>query len=108
MRVVAGMALAAVCAGCAGSETQMRLLEKDNVLQIEPSQTKDFDYIVRMKNALDIGYDPDNPESRNSMALRAIQSQCPGARIVGEKTIDKGTYLGGRPVREYFVQMKCA
>jgi hypothetical protein len=85
----------------------MRLLEKDNVLQVEPSQTKEFDYVVRLKNAVDVGFDPDNPETRKETVLRAMRSQCPGARVLGERVIDKGTYLGGRPAREYFIQIKC-
>jgi hypothetical protein len=60
-----------------------------------------------MKNLIDIGYDPDNPETRKETALRAMQTQCPGARIVGEQIIEKGTYAIGRPAREYFVQIKC-
>ena len=72
------------------------------------SQTKSFDFMVRMKNVLDFGYDPDNPETRKETALRAMQSQCPGARIVGEQVVEKGTSAIGRPVREYFIQIKCA
>jgi len=83
------------------------MLENSNALQIEPSQNKDYDYVVRIKNLLDIGYDPDNPETRQDAALRAIQAQCPQARIVGEQIIEKGTYAIGRPAREYFIQIKC-
>jgi hypothetical protein len=83
------------------------MLEGSNSLQIEPSQSKDFDYVVRMKNLLDIGYDPDNPETRKDTAIRAMQAQCPGARIVGEQIIEKGTYAIGRAAREYFIQIKC-
>jgi hypothetical protein len=79
------MLAALTCAGCAGSDAQMRLLEKDNVLQVEPSQTKEFDYVVRLKNAVDVGFDPDNPETRKETVLGAMRSQCPGARILCER-----------------------
>jgi hypothetical protein len=82
-------------------------LENSNALQIEPSQTRDFDYVVRMKNLVDFGYDPDNPETRKATALHAIAAQCPDARIAGEQVIEKGTYAIGRPAREYFIQIKC-
>jgi len=59
-----------------------------------------------MKNLLDIGYNPDNPETRRETALHETQAQCPGAKIVGEH-IEKGTYAIGRPAREYFIQIKC-
>jgi hypothetical protein len=107
MRTLGIVALFVAVAGCAGTDTHLRMLENSNALQIEPSQVKDFDYVGRMKNLIDIGYDPDNPETRKETALRAMQAQCPGARIVGEQTIEKGTYAIGRPAREYFVQIKC-
>ena len=34
---------------CAGTDTHLRMLENSNALQIEASQIKDFDYVVRMK-----------------------------------------------------------
>jgi len=83
------------------------MLENSNALQIEPSQVPGADYVVRMKNLVDVGYDPDNPETRKSTALRAMKAQCPNAAIVGEQVIDKGTYAVGRPAREYFIQIKC-
>lgn len=107
MRILGIVALCATLAGCAGTDTQLRMLENQNALQIEPSQTKDFDYVVRMKNLIDFGYDPDNPETRKETSLRAIRAQCPDARIVGEQVIEKGTYAIGRPAREYFMQIKC-
>lgn len=79
----------------------MRLLEKENGVQVEPSQTKDSDYTVRMKNSLDLGYDADDPANRNATALRITATQCPRGRVVGETSIDKGAYVGGRPAREY-------
>lgn len=112
MRVAAARLLPAafaisLLAGCAGTDAHLRLLEHDNALQIEPSQSKDFDYLVKIKNLVDFGYDPDNAETRKDTALRAVAFQCPSARIVGEQTIEKGSYALGRPAREYFVQIKC-
>jgi hypothetical protein len=83
------------------------MLENSNALQIEPSQSKDFDYVVRMKNLVDLGYDPDNPETRKETSLRAMAAQCPAGRIVGEQVVEKGTYGIGTPAREYFIQIKC-
>lgn len=105
-----GFYVVAICAllgGCAGSDTHLRMLENSNALQVEPSQAPGYDYVVRMKNVVDVGYDPDNPETRKSTALHAIQVQCPKASIVGEQVIDKGTYAIGRSAREYFIQIKC-
>lgn len=107
IKAVVSLLVAAVLAGCAGTDSHLRILEQGNALQIEPAQSKDFDYVVRIKNLLDIGYDPDNPETRRDTALRAMATQCPAARIVGEQVVEKGEYLAGRPAREYFMQIRC-
>lgn len=106
-RSVTALGAVFLLAGCAGSDTHLRMLENQNAFQIEPSQSKDYDFVIKMKNLLDIGYDPDNPETRKETALRAMRSQCPEATIVGEQIIDKGTYAIGRPAREYFIQIRC-
>lgn len=107
MKAIGLLVACTFLAGCAGTDTQLRMLENSNALQIEPSQTKDFDYVVRIKNLVDIGYDPDDPATRKDVTLRAIRAQCPSARIVDEKVIEKGTYAIGRPAREYFESIKC-
>ena len=95
-------------ASCAGTDTHLRMMEQQGAYQIEPSQNKAaYDYVVRIKNLVDLGYDPDNPETRNAAALKGLATQCPSARIVGEEVIEKGTYAIGRPAREYFIQVKC-
>lgn len=93
--------------GCAGTDSHLRLLERENALRIEPAQNRHFDYIVRMSNVVDIGYDPDNKTTRDETALRAMKTQCPNGKIVGEDIIEKGAYAIGRAAREYLVQIKC-
>jgi hypothetical protein len=56
-RILGIVALCVALGGCAGTDTHLRMLENSNVLQVEPSQSKDFDYVVRMKNLVDIGYE---------------------------------------------------
>src|ERR1700742_3682071 len=107
MKNIFALSAALLLADCAGTDPQLRMLENSNALQIEPSQTKDYDYVVRVKNVVDVGYNPDNPDTRNETALHAIQAQCPSANIVGEQVIEKGTYAIGRAAREYFIQIKC-
>jgi hypothetical protein len=108
MQMTKAIWLAALLAGCAGTDTQLRMLERDNALRIEPVSGKPYDYIVRLSNLVDVGYNPDNKETRDDTAMRAIKAQCPKGRIVGEEVIEKGTYVMGRPAREYLVQIKCA
>jgi hypothetical protein len=93
--------------GCAGTDTQLRLLERENALRIEPISGKPYDYTVRLSNVIDFGYDPDNKETRDDTAMRAIRAQCPAGVIVGEDIIEKGTYAIGRQAREYLIQIKC-
>lgn len=102
------LAIALAVAGCAGTDTQLRMLEKEGAYQIEPSQNKAaYDYVVRITNLVDVGYNPDNPETRNGAALRGLRTQCPSGRIVGEDVVEKGAYANGRPAREYFIHVKC-
>ena len=49
MRILGIAALCFALRGCAGTDTHLRMLENSNALQIEASQIKDFDYVVRMK-----------------------------------------------------------
>ena len=49
MRILGIAALCFALGGCAGTDTHLRMLENSNALQIEASQIKDFDYVVRMK-----------------------------------------------------------
>src|SRR5690606_35314098 len=96
-----------VVVGCAGTDTHLRLLERDNALRIEPVTGQPYDYIVRLTNLVDVGYDPDNPDTRNATALRAMKAQCPAGAIGGEQIIEKGTYAIGRSAREYLIHIKC-
>lgn len=90
-------------AGCAGTDAQLRSLEKDGGLRIEPVAGRAYDYVVRVGAFIDIGYDPRNKATRDDVALREIRAQCPAARIVGEDTIAKP---GGGT--EWLIQVKCA
>lgn len=90
--------------GCAGSDAHLRLLESENAVSVEPSQSRDFDYLVKIRGALDFGYNPSNPETRKETALRAVAAQCPTARIVGEQAIQKGRDGANH---DYFIQIRC-
>lgn len=100
--------LAPIFQGCAGSQSHLRLLEKDNALNIAPTQGVGYDYVVSIRNVKDFGFDPDNKATRDRTVLQAMQSQCPGARIVGETVTSTGEYALGNPSRTYAIQVKCA
>ncbi|MCP1550721.1 MULTISPECIES: hypothetical protein [Methylorubrum] len=104
---VAAIVCAAALAGCAGTQSQMRLLENQNALRIEPTSGPGYDYTVVVKNVKDVGYNPDNKADRDDIALRAIAAQCPNAAITKEEAIETGTYLLGNPSRDYFMRIRC-
>jgi hypothetical protein len=104
---VAAVLCAAALAGCAGTQSQMRLLENQNALRVEPTSGPGYDYTVVVKNVKDIGYNPDNKADRESIALRAIGTQCPSAVIAKEEVIETGAYLLGNPSRDYFMRIRC-
>lgn len=85
----------------------MRNMESNNNISVAPSGNHDFDYIVTVKNVLDIGYDPSVKAVRDEAALKMVRSQCQTARVVGETSMQTGTWMGGRPAISYFVQVDC-
>jgi hypothetical protein len=107
---VKGWAAAIVAAGlsgCAGTDTQIRMLEQSNAVRVEPATTPDANYIVSVRNLIDIGYDLDDKATRDDLALRMLRTQCPGGQIAGETAIDTGTYGLGRASRTYAIKVRC-
>ncbi|WP_050400333.1 hypothetical protein [Bradyrhizobium embrapense] len=104
----AWLALALALAGCAGSSSADRVLQAYGNVRVDAaSPGLPYDYVVSINNVKDIGYDPDNPETRNSTALRFMSAQCPSARVVGETVMTTGSYPLGGAARTYAVQVKC-
>jgi hypothetical protein len=101
------LALVLGLSGCAGTEAGMPLLQKDNALNVLPSQQPGYDYLVSIRNVKDFGYDPDDKATRDRTALLALKDQCAAPQIVGETVINTGTYALGNPARTYAIQVKC-
>nr|WP_143840564.1 hypothetical protein [Bradyrhizobium cosmicum]QDP20644.1 hypothetical protein FNV92_00085 [Bradyrhizobium cosmicum]QDP20695.1 hypothetical protein FNV92_00360 [Bradyrhizobium cosmicum] len=78
-------------------------------LRVDPAPPgAPYDYVARIKNVVDLGYNPENKDVRDGMALRLLSKQCANPKVVGESQITTGTYLGGtKPMIEYLVQVKC-
>ncbi len=109
-KFVKGWAAAIVAVGltgCAGTDAQIRMLEQDNAVRVEPATTADANYVVSVRNLVDIDYNLDDKPTREDLALRMLRTQCPDGRIAGETVIDTGTYLLGRPARTYAIRVKC-
>ncbi len=97
-----------ILSSCAGMPGYDRILEQNGALTVRPSNTPGSDYEVTLRNVVDFGYNPDNPESRREMALRAVSDGCRNARIVNEKSLKTGEYLGGRDAVLYYLYVKCS
>lgn len=100
--------VALTLAGCAGSQSHLRLLEKDNALSVTPVNAPTHDYVVSVRRVFDFGYDPDDKPTRDRVALQVLSTQCPGARIVGETVINTGEFALGAASRTYAIQVKCS
>lgn len=107
MKTVLISILMAALAGCAGSQVKLRMQEGSGELAVMPEVGKPYDYTVKIVNRGDIGYDPDNAETRRTTSLTLLKEQCPKAQVIGETVVNTGSYLTGRPARTYFVQVKC-
>lgn len=101
------IAFALALSGCAGTDSHLRLLEKDNAVRVEPASTPDATYVVSVRNVIDVGYDPDDKATRDDVALRMVRAQCPGGQVVGETMIATGEYLLGRQARTYAIKVRC-
>jgi len=107
MKRMIGVLIALALTSCAGTQTKLRMQEGSGELAVTPESGKPYDYTVKIVNRWDIGYDPDNPETRKKTALTLLRTQCPAASVVGEAVVNTGTYGIGTPARTYFVQVKC-
>jgi hypothetical protein len=92
---------------CSTSSLYHRTLEQSNALRVDPILSRDADYVVSLRNVKDIGYDPDDPYTRQEVALSVLREQCPNGAIAGESIINTGSYLLNNPARTYAVRVKC-
>lgn len=97
-----GVVLAAALAlgGC-GVEYRVGMMDQYGQISVAKAQLPGVDYVVSVKNAKDIGVDPDDKPTRDRMVMFYIKRQCPDARIVGEDAIETGMF------RTYQVRVKC-
>jgi hypothetical protein len=104
---LAGALLIGALTGCYNGPVGLRLLENGNALRVDRATASGYDYVVSIRNVKDIGFNPDDPATRNGVALSVLGDQCPRASIVGETVINTGAYLLGDPARTYAIQVKC-
>lgn len=110
VRPLAALAIAIV-AGC--SQTEVISYQQNGNLRIDPTTIAGADYLVQIKNVVDIGYgfNPNDRKQRNAMALRSLKTQCSSGRVVKEDTLELGGPGGiipvGGPLRTYMIYVKC-
>lgn len=73
-------------------QTEVRLYEQNGKTRIEPTNIAGADYVVHIRNQVDIGFgfDPNVRSQRNAIALRTMAAQCPNGTIVKEDAIELG------------------
>lgn len=108
LRIATFLAATVLVTGCTpGTQGYNRLLESNGDVRVEPSNQPGYDYTVYIKNTVDFGYNPSDKPTRDRVATQMLASQCAGAKVVGETTINTGQYLGGRQAITYLVQVDC-
>jgi hypothetical protein len=95
-----------VCAGCVESRAYRNMLASGGALSVDPTPGPGYDHTVAIKNAKDIGFDPNVKTERDAMALQVIAQQCPGAQVVKEDVVDMGQNVLG-PSRNYYIRIRC-
>lgn len=109
-KTAAGFALLAITltACTPGTQGYLRNMEGYGNIRVDPSPVPGYDYVVTIRNVLDLGYDPSKKDVRDRTALQMLATQCPQGKVVGETVINTGEWLGGRPAMSYAVQVQCA
>lgn len=109
MRGIVVVLAAGLALGGCGVDYRVRMMDQYGQISAERSRALGADYVVSVKNVgADIGVDPDDKPTRDRMVMSYIGAQCPGAKIVGEDTIETGrAVLTGTPFRTYQVRVKC-
>jgi hypothetical protein len=96
-------------AGCATSGAYHQMLQTNGAMHVDPAPPGvGYDYVVSLRNLVDIGFNPDDKATRDATALSLLKTQCPAGSVVGETIINTGTYATGRPSLVYALQVKCA
>jgi hypothetical protein len=94
-------------------QTEVQLYQRGGKVRIDPTNIAGADYVVQIRNEVDIGFgfNPNIREQRNSMALRALKTQCPAGHIIKEDVIELGGPGGlipiGGDIRTYLMYVKC-
>jgi hypothetical protein len=102
-------ALSLALAACTvGTRSQVQILhETESILSVVPSREVGYDYLVSIQNFVDPGFNPDDKQTRDRIALARVKKRCPLGEIVSETATDSGQWFGGRPKRTYAIQVKC-
>jgi hypothetical protein len=73
----------------------------------QASAGRPYDLVVHVANVPSYGYNPEVSSDRKRMALRVIPPQCPGARVVGQNTINTEIYGITSSKPDYVVLVSC-
>lgn len=99
--------LAAACGGCALNGLDIRRMEGEGVLRVEPSEVAGHDFRVTVRNAVGIGFDGDRAEDRRKLAELALAAQCKKPVLLDERAVQRGTYLTGRAQVDFVARFRC-
>lgn len=101
------LSLAISLSGCAGTQSHLRLLERDGTIRTDIADDKTYDYKVLIENRFDIGWDGGNREDRIRTVNLMFQDNCKEVDIIDETPINKGQYLTGSDTVTWVMKVKC-
>lgn len=100
------IAIVSLLAACA-RPSELSLLQRQGILTVDASLGKRADYVVSIRDPKQTGYDPDDPEARDTVATIVLNGLCPAGRVVGETVVTSGDPPPDHAVRSYSVRVKC-
>jgi hypothetical protein len=98
---------AALAAGCAGTQSHLRLLESGGAIRVDVADDKSYDYKVLIENRVDFGWDGGDKEDRMKTVQLMFGERCRDVKVLEEVPIEKGTYLTGKPAVTWVMKVKC-
>ncbi|MAZ75868.1 MAG: hypothetical protein CMH31_01040 [Micavibrio sp.] len=106
MKILFIILIAFIVQGC--SNYRVIDMQQKNYLQFKPSEKQSVDYEFIIKNVFDVGFDGDLQSDRENLIFQVLSAECSnGVVVVNEKSIQSGTWLTGKPIRNYYSDVNC-
>lgn len=86
------MSISLMLAGCAGTQSYLRILENNGTVTVDLSDDPTYDYKVKIKNAIDFDWSGDNEADRLETIDLMFKETCDHIEVIDQIPIKTGKY----------------